>query len=114
MTKKLLAVFVLFSILIVAGMLFAAGEKGQTQGKTTTQAATSVYKCPMHPDQVSDKPGKCPKCGMMMVKEGQKMAYSCPMHPDVMMDQPGKCPKCNRPLERTMAPDRFQGGNDNK
>ena len=23
-----------------------------------------VYTCPMHPEVKSDKPGKCPKCGM--------------------------------------------------
>lgn len=25
------------------------------------------YVCPMHPNEVSDKPGKCPKCGMDFV-----------------------------------------------
>lgn len=25
-----------------------------------------VYYCPMHPDVTSDKPGKCPKCGMTL------------------------------------------------
>jgi hypothetical protein len=23
-----------------------------------------MYSCPMHPDVMSDKAGKCPKCGM--------------------------------------------------
>jgi hypothetical protein len=27
-----------------------------------------MFTCPMHPDQASDKAGKCPKCGMKMVK----------------------------------------------
>jgi hypothetical protein len=38
----------------------------------TTPAAGQVapkqkYYCSMHPDVVSDEPGKCPKCGMDLV-----------------------------------------------
>jgi YHS domain-containing protein len=28
-----------------------------------------IYTCPMHPDVKSDKPGKCPKCGMKLKKK---------------------------------------------
>ena len=28
-----------------------------------------VYVCPMHPDVISDKPDKCPQCGMNLVKK---------------------------------------------
>ncbi|MCY7409377.1 MAG: hypothetical protein LH473_03830 [Chitinophagales bacterium] len=28
-----------------------------------------TYTCPMHPEVNSDKPGKCPKCGMELVKK---------------------------------------------
>lgn len=32
-----------------------------------------MYTCPMHPEIVSDSPGKCPKCGMSLVlKENNK------------------------------------------
>lgn len=31
-----------------------------------------TYTCPMHPEEVSDKPGNCSKCGMNLVeKESQ-------------------------------------------
>ncbi|MBX9889083.1 MAG: hypothetical protein K2Y30_14235 [Flavobacteriaceae bacterium] len=28
-----------------------------------------TYTCPMHPEVTSDKPGKCPKCGMNLVEK---------------------------------------------
>lgn len=35
----------------------------------TLTAIAQAYTCPMHPDVVSDKPGKCPKCGMNLVEK---------------------------------------------
>jgi YHS domain-containing protein len=34
-----------------------------------------VYTCPMHPDVKSDKPGKCSKCGMKLVKKMMQMKH---------------------------------------
>jgi hypothetical protein len=34
--------------------------------------ATALYACPMHPEVTSDKPGKCSKCGMTLVKREKK------------------------------------------
>jgi len=31
--------------------------------------AELVYICPMHPEVIKDKPGKCPKCGMNLEKK---------------------------------------------
>ena len=39
--------------------------------KTTKQEPT-VYTCPMHPEVISDKPGRCPKCGMELVPKEKK------------------------------------------
>jgi hypothetical protein len=35
--------------------------------KTPTVKGTQEYRCVMHPDVVSNKPGKCPQCGMKLV-----------------------------------------------
>ncbi|MEO7463421.1 MAG: heavy metal-binding domain-containing protein [Ferruginibacter sp.] len=31
--------------------------------------SSGTYSCPMHPEVKSDKPGKCPKCGMELIKK---------------------------------------------
>jgi len=47
-----------------------AGHTKVTEMKIDpTAAAGTVYICPMHPEVRSDKPGKCPKCGMFLVPE---------------------------------------------
>lgn len=40
----------------------------QTANTTATKEKT-IYTCPMHPEVQSDKPGKCSKCGMDLVKK---------------------------------------------
>ena len=60
---------------------------------------TIVYACPMHPEVLSDEPGKCPKCGMkLLATEAAPLAYACPMHPEVRSDQPDRCPQCGMKL----------------
>src|SRR2546423_3621956 len=38
------------------------------------EAMPAAFKCPMHPDQTSDHPAACPKCGMKMVPAGPTTA----------------------------------------
>jgi hypothetical protein len=50
---------------------FAQTTKPAPKKETASQVK---YTCPMHPEYVSDKPGKCPKCGMTLVKKTTKAA----------------------------------------
>ena len=44
-------------------------SKMMTKKKTTKKVVAAVYTCPMHPEVVGIKGGKCPKCGMDLVKK---------------------------------------------
>jgi Cu2+-exporting ATPase len=39
----------------------------ETGPDAAAKPAAILYTCPMHPEVISDKPGKCPKCGMTLV-----------------------------------------------
>ncbi len=64
----LMAVAILFS----AATVLAAGDTNPVSDTTQTKKvkpAKVQYTCTMHPEVLSDKPGKCPKCGMALVKK---------------------------------------------
>lgn len=64
----LMAVAILFS----AATVFAAHSTNPVSDTTKTKKvkpAKVQYTCTMHPEVLSDKPGKCPKCGMTLVKK---------------------------------------------
>ena len=67
----LMAVAILFS----AATVFAAHGTNPVADTTKTKKvkpAKVQYTCTMHPEVLSDKPGKCPKCGMTLVKKTDK------------------------------------------
>jgi len=88
--------------------LFAQDTTKQHAKMKTNKMATVKYSCPMHPEVIRNKPGKCPKCGMDLVKAkktamkmGAMHNYSCPMHSEVTSDKPGTCSKCGMDLKES-------------
>lgn len=70
MKKSLLVLVMLFALLGAH-----AQHEGHTMPAMKEQTTTKeIYTCPMHPEVQSDKPGKCPKCGMTLVKKKVNVA----------------------------------------
>ena len=63
--KKLIILLIMVTSTTVAS--FAQSTKSKMP-KTDT-VVKKVYTCTMHPEVISDKPGKCPKCGMELVEK---------------------------------------------
>ena len=65
----LMAVAILFSAVTVFAAHSTVPVSDTTKTKKVKPVAKVQYTCTMHPDFISDKPGKCPKCGMTLVKK---------------------------------------------
>lgn len=63
--------YLILFLFIAITVTFIACNSQNNKNGTTEQKGTEkvVYTCPMHPEVISDKPGKCPKCGMDLVKK---------------------------------------------
>jgi len=90
-------------------MAFAVVNAQEKAGKSDTTTRISLYNCPMHPGVTTDKPGKCPYCGMdlnlskkELLKTQVTKAYTCPVHVDVVSDKAGKCPRCGTQLNLSL------------
>lgn len=84
MTRSLLVIIVLASLILTAFLVVGCGPKpaatSPVAGSATPPPAApapspaasqvaAVYTCPMHPEVQQSAPGKCPKCGMDLVKK---------------------------------------------
>jgi len=66
----LMAIAILFSgMSVFAANLPADKILSDTVKTKKVKTAKVQYTCTMHPEVLSDKPGKCPKCGMTLVKK---------------------------------------------
>ena len=52
-----------------AGTSTTADSTAKPVGNPGPGVATATYTCPMHPEVIANEPGKCPKCGMDLVKK---------------------------------------------
>lgn len=66
MNKK--SFIITLSFLLISLFIASCREKNvDTKTNVKTETDKVAYSCPMHPEVISDKTGKCPKCGMELV-----------------------------------------------
>lgn len=62
---------VILSAIVMAFVLVSCNQKNkeaQTSNSETTETASQLYACSMHPEVTGKKGDKCPKCGMELTK----------------------------------------------
>ena len=61
-------------LLVIYSFAPAQDMPGMDMHKKETKPSSTIttYTCPMHPEIHSSNPGKCPKCGMKLIKEKSK------------------------------------------
>ena len=76
------SIFIVSFALASVFAFYACGSGSTSKGSATEQKAATktIYTCEMHPEVVSDKPGKCPKCGMELVKKEVSATDTTHMH----------------------------------
>jgi cytochrome oxidase Cu insertion factor (SCO1/SenC/PrrC family) len=65
MIRRMFLSLIVVLALVAVAPVDAPARAVQTRDKKTVKKVAR-YSCPMHPEVVSTKPGKCPKCGMTL------------------------------------------------
>ncbi|MCM3878921.1 MAG: hypothetical protein ND807_02325 [Vicinamibacterales bacterium] len=79
------------AMLLAAAVIAAAGV-------SAAQLAPISWTCPMHPDVLDDRKGKCSVCGMDLEPVRLVTVWTCPVHGVIFEPEPGKCRICSRQL----------------
>ena len=67
MSKIFALPFALLLPALVAGCAHKKSDSMDMNADSSSMSPAAKYTCTMHPEVVSDAPGKCPKCGMALV-----------------------------------------------
>ncbi len=105
-------IIIVLSVFLAVISTLAAQEAPKT---SQNEVQKTMYNCPMHPKEMSDKAGKCSECGMTMVKvsetkynhaaKGSQASkkvvtkYVCKMDGSIS-DKAEKCPKCGMAMTK--------------
>ena len=73
---KTISIILVISAIITVALFSIGTYYGVGSGKAIAAQQQKQYVCPMHPEVVSDTPGKCPKCGMNLVVRKEKETTS--------------------------------------
>jgi multidrug efflux pump subunit AcrA (membrane-fusion protein) len=101
MKRNLSKWMVVLTVLFVFSGIFLFS--GCSDSDEPAAQVTQLWTCSMHPEVISDKPGRCPKCGMELVPvknlqsseektagAGKILYWRAPMDPTEIYDHPGK------------------------
>ncbi|MDP1622209.1 MAG: heavy metal-binding domain-containing protein [Bacteroidales bacterium] len=81
---KAIALIAIVTVMItVTGCSYQGGNPDHDNNHMSSGQLS--YTCPMHPEVVADNPGKCPKCGMELVKQEMPADTVHQMHNDSMI-----------------------------
>ena len=99
-----------FMAAIVLSLLAAAckHEMKPADAAQTGEAMATSYACPMHPEVTSDKPGKCPKCGMDLKAVDAKAAS---LEYDMQLAFAPAAPEAGKPAKLSFTP-KIKGNDD--
>ncbi|OFX23762.1 MAG: hypothetical protein A2041_00170 [Bacteroidetes bacterium GWA2_31_9b] len=82
MIKNILIISVFAAFIVFAASCGSGSHKTHNHSEMLKDSIEVYYSCTMHPEVHSDKPGKCPKCGMTLVKKEMVESDSIHMHHD--------------------------------